>query len=63
MNRSGDRSVVLKLETDVSGRKVDGRVLATDIEAELGLMTCVWDRTRQMARQSIPESDSSQWRL
>ena len=39
----------------VSGRKVDRRVLATDIDANLGFVTCVWDRIGQMARRSIPE--------
>ena len=51
----GDRRVVPLLETHVSCRKVDRRVLATDIDAELGLITCVWDRIGQMARRSIPE--------
>ena len=54
---SGDRRVALSLETHVSGWKVDRRVLATDIDAELGLMTCVWDRIGQVARtvRSTPE--------
>ena len=52
---SGDHRVVLLLETHLSGRKVDRRVLATDIDAELRLMTCVWDRIDQMARRSTPE--------
>ena len=39
--------VVLLLETDVSGRKVHRRVLAADIDAELGLTTCVCDRIGQ----------------
>ena len=30
-------------------------MLATDIDAELGVITCVWDRTGQMTRRSIPE--------
>ena len=37
---SGVCRVVVSLKTDVSGRKVDRRVLATDVDAELGLMTC-----------------------
>ena len=37
------------------GRKVVRRVLATDIGAELGLITCVWSRIGQMARPSTPE--------
>ena len=41
---SGDRRVVLLLETHVSGREVDRRVLATDIKADLGLLSCVWER-------------------
>ena len=66
---SGDRRVVLLLDTHVFVRKVDRRVLAADIDAELGLITCVWDRIGQMTRWSIPEqsytgvsSDSSQCR-
>ena len=43
------------LETRVSGREVDRRVLVTDIGAELELITCVWDRIGQMARRSTPE--------
>ena len=64
----GDRRVVLLLETHVSVRKVDRRVLATDIDAELGLMTCDWHRIGQMTRQFIPKqsytgaySNSSMW--
>ena len=53
--RSGDRRVVLLRETRVSGRKVDRRVLAINVDAELGLITFVWDRTGQMTGQSIPE--------
>ena len=30
-------------------------MLATDIDAELGLITCVWSRIGQMARRSTPE--------
>ena len=50
---SGDRRVVLLLDTHVSGWKVDRRVLATDIDAELGLITCVWDRIGQMTRRQV----------
>ena len=39
----------------MSVRKIDRRVLAADIDAELGLITCVWDRIGQMTRRSIPE--------
>ena len=35
--------------------KLIGVLLATDIGAELGLITCVWDRIGQMARRSTPE--------
>ena len=52
---SSDRCVVLLLETHVCVQKVDGRVLAADIDAELGLMTCVLDRIGQMTRRSITE--------
>ena len=64
--RSCDRPVVFLLGAHVSGRKIDRRVLAVHIDAELGLITSVWD---QMTRRSTPErsytgvqSDSSQWR-
>ena len=53
------------LETHVSVRKVDRRVLATDIDAELGLITCVWDRIggpSQNGVTQVVQSDSSQWR-
>ena len=39
LDGSGDRRVVLLLETHVSGRKVDRRVLATDVDEELELIT------------------------
>ena len=42
-------------ETHVSGRKVDRRVLATGIDAELGLINCVRDRIGQMTRRFIVE--------
>ena len=65
--RSGDCRVVLQLEAALPGRKVDRRVLVTDADAELGLVTCVRSRIGQMARRSTPEvsrarvqSDSSQ---
>ena len=67
--RGGDRRVVLLRKTHVSGRNVDERVLAIDADAELGLITCVWDRTGQKAKQSIPERSCfprfifSSWRL
>ena len=67
--RSGDCRVILQLETAFSGRKIDRRVLAADVDAELGLITSVWSRIGQMARRSTPErsrarvkSDSSQRR-
>ena len=56
---SGDRRVVLLLEIHLFGRKVDRSVLATDMDAGLGLITCVWDRIGQMARRSIPERSST----
>ena len=67
---SGDRRVVLLLETHVSCRMVDRRVLTTDVDAELRLIQPVFgDRIGQIARRSIPErrytgvlSDSSHWR-
>ena len=50
-----------------SGRKVGRRVLTADVDAELRLLTCVWNRIVQIARRSTPErsrawvkSDSSQ---
>ena len=55
-------------EVRVPGGEVDRRVLVTDIDAELGLITCVFDRIGQFARHSTPgrsgtdvSSDSSQW--
>ena len=39
--RSGVRRVVLLRETHVSGRKVDRRVLAINVDAELGIATCL----------------------
>ena len=55
-------------KSPVPGGEVDRRVLVTDIDAELGLINCVWDRIGQTARQSTPRrsgtgvsSDSSQW--
>ena len=41
----GDCRVFLQLEAALSGGKIDRRVLATDVDAELGLITCVWSRT------------------
>ena len=38
---NGERRVVLLLETHVSVRKIDRSVLATDIDAALGLAACV----------------------
>ena len=42
-------------------------MLAADIDAQLGLATCLWDRVGQMTRRSLPErsytgvqSDSSE---
>ena len=48
-------AVVFLLETHVSVRKVDRRVLAIDIDENLGLITCVWDRTGQKARRFTSE--------
>ena len=56
--RSSEAVIVLR-ETHVSGRKVDRRVLAIDIDAELGLATCVWSRIGQVARLSTPEQSST----
>ena len=53
--RSGDCRVTLQLEAALSGWKIDRRVLSTDIDAELWLMTCVWSRIGQMARRSTKE--------
>ena len=39
-------------EIPVAVGEVDRRVLVTDIDAELGLVTCVWSRIGQMARHS-----------
>ena len=45
-----DNCVVFVREMPVPGGEVDRRALVTDIDAELGLITCVWDRIGQMAR-------------
>ena len=37
--------------------KLIGVWLTTDTDAELGLKTYVWDRTGQMAKQSIPRAN------
>ena len=50
---SGDYRVVLLLETDVSGRKV-----AADIDAELGLVTCVLDSDRPDGQTVHPRAES-----
>ena len=47
---SCDRRVVLLREAHVWGRETDRRVLAINVDAELGLTTCVWDRTRVQPR-------------
>ena len=59
--RGGDCRVTLRLEAALSSRKVDRRMVAADVDAEL------WSRIGQMARRSTPErsctgvsSDSSQ---
>ena len=57
--RSGARRVVILRETHVSGRKVDRRVLAINVDAELGLITSVRDRAGQTARQSIHKRSST----
>ena len=45
-----DCHMVVVREISFAAGKVDRRVLVADIDAELGLTTCVWDRTGQMAR-------------
>ena len=64
----GGCSVVIVREIPVAVGEVDRCVLVAEIDAELGLITCVWDRIGQMARHSTPRrsgtggsSDSSQW--
>ena len=52
---SGDCRVILQVEAAFSGRKVDRRKLAADVDAELGLIIFVWNRIGQMARRSTPE--------
>ena len=39
-------------------RKLDRRALATDVDAELGFITCVWSRIGQMARRLHPSPES-----
>ena len=59
---SGGRRVVLLREPHVSGRKVDRRVLAINVDAELWLITCVWDRTvgdHMNSFQEVPQDRQS----
>ena len=46
---------ILQVEAALSGRKVDRRMFAADVGAELWLTTCAWSRNGQMARRSTPE--------
>ena len=46
--RSGDCRVTLQLEAAPFCRKIDRRLLATDVDAEVGLITYVWSRIGQM---------------
>ena len=43
---------VIVREIPVAFGEVDRRVLVAGIDAELGLITCVWSRNGQLARQS-----------
>ena len=36
------RQVILKVEAVFPGREIDRRVLAAEVDAEFGLITCVW---------------------
>ena len=49
-----DCRVVIVRDNPVAVGEVDRRVLVADIDADLGLTTCVWDRIGQMARHSTP---------
>ena len=49
-------AVVIVREPPVAVGEVDRRVLVTDIDAELGLISCVWSRSRL---QKLPEPESS----
>ena len=49
-----DCRVVIVREIPVAVGEVDRRVLVADIDADLGLTTCIWDRIGQMARHSTP---------
>ena len=59
----GDCCVVLVREIPVPGGEVYRRVLVTDIDAELGLITCVWDRIGQMARHSTQRRSGTKFLL
>ena len=64
--RSCDRRDVLLWDAHVSGRKIDRRVLTVNVDAELGLTTCVWDRTSQSAQgfNLIPvDSAGEVWKM
>ena len=54
----GDGGVEVVRENPVAVGEVVRRVLVADIDAELGLITCVWSRIGQIARHSTPWSRS-----
>ena len=57
--RKDDCHVILQVEAALFGRKVDRRVHTAAVDAELWLITCVWNRIGQMAREFIPERRST----
>ena len=53
--RKDDCHVILQVEAALFGRKVDRRVLTADVDAELWLISCVWNRNCQIARWPTPQ--------
>ena len=53
----GDCGVVLVREIPVAVGEVDRRVLVPDIDAKLGLITCVWSRIGQMEQTFHPTAE------
>ena len=55
---SGDCRVTLQLEAALSAEKIDRRVLAADVDAELGLIICVWESDRPDGQTVHPRAES-----
>ena len=55
--------VVTVLETSVTVRDIDRRVLLVHVAVEVGLITCVWGRIGQAARHSTPVNEATGFTL